>query len=253
MESLSVSLAGSALVKSLVNQGHESPEDSPESPESPGDVTHEQHQPNVNTYDTFMKKHLSNYGYYSNGEFKVLSKLFIVRSGVLFVFRLSHPIHLASRDYFRLWKKFWLSWKSVTITLLILESWKTFIGESPTRLFFRPLKTLANIYANIKLSRVEKAQKMRNRYEISANVLKYLKGRLRMELNEYDQRLGANEPADFPPKRFAQEERDSQNALTESKSSECKLRRWGSLEKFSIFEQKMDKGVSYKVVLWIWA
>lgn len=106
MESLSVSLAGSALVKSLVNQGHESPEDSPESPESPGDVTHEQHQPNVNTYDTFMKKHLSNYGYYSNGEFKVLSKLFIVRSGVLFVFRLSHPIHLASRDYFRLWKKF---------------------------------------------------------------------------------------------------------------------------------------------------
>ena len=43
-----------------------------------------------------------------------------------------------------------------------------------------------------------------------------------MELNEYDQRLGANEPADFPPKRFA-EERDSQHALTESKSSECKF------------------------------
>lgn len=69
---------------------------------------------------------------------------------------------------------------------------------------------------------------MRNRYEISGSVLKYLKGRLRMELNEYDQRLGANEPADFPPKRFA-EERDGQNTsntLVESKSSECKFCPW---------------------------
>ena len=80
MESISVSLSGSALVKSLVNQGHESPEDSPESPPSPGDA---EQQPNVNTYETFMKKHLSNYGYYSNGEFKVLSKLYIVRERCL--------------------------------------------------------------------------------------------------------------------------------------------------------------------------
>lgn len=57
---------------------------------------------------------------------------------------------------------------------------------------------------------------MRNCHSITSNVLNYLKGRLRMELNEYDQRLGANDPSDFPAKRFAECE------LVESKSSECK-------------------------------
>ena len=58
---------------------------------------------------------------------------------------------------------------------------------------------------------------MRNGYYIGPNVLKYLKGRLQMEMNEYDQRLGANEPGDFPHKRFSEE-----RELVESKSSECK-------------------------------
>ena len=57
---------------------------------------------------------------------------------------------------------------------------------------------------------------MRSGHSITSNVLNYLKGRLRMELSEYDQRLGANDPGDFPTKRFAECE------LVESKSSECK-------------------------------
>ena len=66
MGSLTISsLSGSDLVKSLVNHhNHDSAEDE-EDETAQGQGVH------VNTYDTFMKKHLSSYGYYCNGECKV--------------------------------------------------------------------------------------------------------------------------------------------------------------------------------------
>ena len=50
-----------------------------------------------------------------------------------------------------------------------------------------------------------------------SGIINYLKGRLQMELNEYDYRLGANDPTDFPAKRF---ENNNSREVSEPKSSE---------------------------------